>query len=95
MVSFFQKYYVFWSLIAVGLIIFGIIVWEGRHEEMLILFSLPGVLLGMFLFMTNPKKLRMKKSSHDADELLKWSKLKESGAISEAEFEMKKKEILS
>lgn len=95
MVSFFQKYYVFWSLIAVGLIIFGIIAWDGRHEEALILFSLPGVLLGMFLFMTNPKKLRMKKSSHDADELLKWSKLKESGAISEAEFEMKKKEILS
>lgn len=95
MVSFFQKYYVFWSLIAVGLIIFGIIAWDGRHREALILFSLPGVLLGMFLFMTNPKKLRMKKSSHDADELLKWSKLKESGAISEAEFEMKKKEILS
>lgn len=93
MVSFFQKYYVFWSLIAVGLIIFGIIAWDGRHGEALILFSLPGVLLGMFLFMTNPKKLRMKKSSHDADELLKWSKLKESGAISEAEFEMKKKKF--
>lgn len=95
MVSFFQKYRVFWIVVACGLSLLGLVLWNGRHEGPLVLFTIPGVMLGVFMFLTNPnKKHSEKKISNEADELLKWSQLKESGAISEAEYEVKKKEIL-
>ncbi|CCO50085.1 exported hypothetical protein [Vibrio nigripulchritudo SOn1] len=94
MVSFFQKYRVFWILVSCGLSLLGLATWEGRHEEALVLFTIPGIMLGVFMFLTNPNKRHSTKISNEADELLKWSQLKESGAISEAEYEAKKKEIL-
>lgn len=94
MVSFFQKYRVFWIVVACGLSLLGLALWEGRHEESLVLFTIPGIMLGVFMFLTNPNKKHSAKISSEADELLKWSQLKESGAISEAEYEIKKKEIL-
>ena len=46
------------------------------------------------MFLTNPNKSNRIKISNEADELLKWYQLKESGALSEAEYEAKKKEII-
>lgn len=46
------------------------------------------------MLLTNPNKKYPSKISNQADDLLKWSQLKESGAISEAEYEIKKKEII-
>lgn len=94
MISFFQKYRVFWIVVACGLSLLGLVLWEGRREEPLVLFTIPGVMLGVFMFLTNPNKRHSTKIGNEADELLKWSQLKESGAISEAEYEAKKKEIL-
>ncbi len=94
MVSFFQKYRLFWIVIACGLSLLGIVLWNGRYIDALVIFTIPGVMLGVFMFLTNPNKKHSAKISSEADELLKWSQLKESGAISEAEYEIKKKEIL-
>ena len=94
MVSFFQKYRVFWIVISCGLTLLGIVEWEGRDEDFLKLFTIPGVMLGVYMLLTNPNKKHPSKISNQADDLLKWSQLKESGAISEAEYEIKKKEII-
>lgn len=91
---FFQKYRVFWIVVACGLSLLGLVLWEGRREAPLVLFTIPGVMLGVFMFLTNPDKKHSAKVSSEADELLKWSKLKESGAISDAEYQIKKKDIL-
>lgn len=94
MVASFRKYRAFWSVVACGLILLGIVLWEGRYEETLVIFTIPGVMLAVFMYLTNPNKKHSEKIGSQADELLKWSQLKESGAISEAEYEVKKKEIL-
>ena len=72
----------------------GLVPWEGRNEETLVFLTIPGVMLGVFMFLTNPNKSNRIKISNEADELLKWYQLKESGALSEAEYEAKKKEII-
>nr|WP_269452932.1 SHOCT domain-containing protein [Vibrio cholerae] len=46
------------------------------------------------MYLINNNKSNPTKTSNEADELLKWYQLKESGAISEAEYEAKKKEII-
>ncbi|WP_337912529.1 SHOCT domain-containing protein [Vibrio cholerae] len=94
MISFFQKYRVFWIVVACGLSLLGLVLWGGRYEEFLVLFTIPGVMLGVFMCLINNNKSNPTKTSNEADELLKWYQLKESGAISEAEYEAKKKEII-
>jgi len=94
MLSFFQKNRVFWIVFACGLSLFGLYVWEAWDEDGLFFFTIPGVMLGVFMFLTNPNKSNPTKISNEADELLKWYQLKESGALSEAEYEAKKKEII-
>ncbi|HDZ9207670.1 MULTISPECIES: SHOCT domain-containing protein [Vibrio] len=94
MISFFQKYRVFWIVVAFGLSMFGLVLWGGRDAKALVLFTIPGLMLGVFMYLINNNKSNPTKASNEADELLKWYQLKESGAISEAEYEVKKKEII-
>ncbi|HGS4434493.1 TPA: SHOCT domain-containing protein [Vibrio cholerae] len=94
MIPFFQKYRVFWIVVACGLSLLGLAIWEGKHKEPLVFFTIPGIMLGVFIYLINRNKSNPTKTSNEADELLKWYQLKESGAISEAEYEAKKKEII-
>ncbi|MFC6635035.1 SHOCT domain-containing protein [Microbulbifer taiwanensis] len=94
MVSFFQKYRVFWIVVACGLSLLGVVLWGGRFEQFLVVFTIPGIMLGVFMFLTSANKRHSAEVISEADEILKWSQLKDAGAISEAEYEIKKKEIL-
>jgi hypothetical protein len=94
MVPFFQKYRIFLIVVSCGLTLLGLALWKGRHEEPLLLFTIPGVLLGVCTYLINSKGKKSSNVSGDADELIKWNQLKESGAISDEEYEKKKKEVL-
>lgn len=61
------------------------------HPGGLLAISLPGFLVGLVVYLKSPKK---RNSKDAADELLKWTKLKELGSISEEEFEKRKKDLL-
>lgn len=62
------------------------------HPGGLLILSLPGFLVGLVVYLKSPKKRSSGKGA--ADELLKWSQLKESGVITEEEFKAKKKDLL-
>jgi hypothetical protein len=94
MVNFFQKIRIFLIVSSCGLSLFGIFAWNGHDAAYLVLFTLPGVMLGVGTYLVNAKNKNSSQSSGDADELMKWNKLRVSGAISDEEFEKKKKEIL-
>ena len=94
MVPFFQKYRIFLIVVSCGLGLLGLVLWKGHYEEPLVLFTIPGVMLGVSTYLINSKGKSSSTVSGDADELIKWNQLNESGVISDEEYEKKKKEIL-
>ena len=94
MVPFFQKYRIFLIAMSCGLGLLGIVLWDGRYGQPLVLFTIPGVMLGVSTYLINSKGKSSSNVSGDADELIKWNQLKESGVISDEEYEKKKKNIL-
>ena len=91
----FQKFRIFFVIVSCGMILLGLALWDGRKEEFLIMWSIPGFLLGVYLYFTRPVNKQSFTTKNQAEELLKWHQLKESGAISDEEFNKKKKEILN
>ena len=96
MVGFIQKFRIVFILVACGLTLLG---FAAKQPVGFIFFSIPGILLGLLVFLTNPDKTfkvapKAAKSDGLADELLKWHQLKENGVISEQDFEKKKLELL-
>jgi len=93
--AFFQEHRVGLRVTSLALILFGIGtgVADGK-PFFFIVFTIPGVLLGFYLFLSNSKTNRPNNNSNGVDELIKWNQLKESGAISNEEYEKKKSEIL-
>lgn len=92
---FFQKHRVSLIVTSLALILLGTAtgVADGK-PFFFIIFTIPGILLGFYLFLTSSKINRPNNNSTDVDELIKWNQLKESGAISDEEYKKKKKEIL-
>jgi hypothetical protein len=99
--KFIQSNRIMFILISCALILSGLAFTQGRYPEPLFIFFIPGALLGVFLFLTSENRILNKLKGevngkeNSADELLKWNQLKESGVISDVEFESKKKEILN
>ena len=95
MISFFKKYRIFLSAVSAGLCLIALVVLiNGDGADYVIFFGLPAVMLGVGTYLANSKGKDAPNASSEADELIKWNKLKESGAISHDEFDKKKKEIL-
>ena len=99
MTKFIQKYRIFFILLSIALVLLGFIgVLNGKLTG-LIISSIPGLLLGAYLYLTSQKlgKYGTKFYSNNgnvADELLKWHELKEKGVISNEEFKSKKSELM-
>jgi hypothetical protein len=94
MAQFFNKYKIILLVVSCGLSLFGLAIAADGEEKGLVSFTVPGVMLGIYTYLINSKGKITFKGTSDADELMKWSQLKESGAISDDEYEKKKKEIL-
>lgn len=92
MVNLFKKYKIALLVVSCGLGLLGL---ATMNPEGVVLFTIPGVMLGVGTYLVNAKKDNSSKSGGNADELIKWNQLRESGVISDEEFEAKKKEILS
>jgi hypothetical protein len=94
MAQFFKKYKIILLVVSCGLSLLGLASAADGNEEALVVFTIPGVMLGIYTYLINSKGKIAFKGASDADELVKWSQLRESGAISNDEYEKKKKEIL-
>ena len=86
------------ALLSCGLVLFGALL-SMKKEELLgiVLFSLPGVLLAVYLVLKrflHEKSVTPPAADDSANQLLKWHQLREAGAISNEEFQKKKNEIL-
>lgn len=96
MTKFIQNYRVLFIITSFGLTLLGL---ATMNPKGFVAFAIPGILLGVLIYFTAPKKntspdVSARAQDGLADELLKWHKLKETGAISDDEFEAKKKNLL-
>ena len=94
MAQFFKKYKIILLAVSCGLSLLGLASAADGNEDALVVATIPGVMLGIYTYLINSKGKIAFKGASDADELVKWSQLRESGAISNDEYEKKKKEIL-
>jgi hypothetical protein len=96
MKGFIQKYKTPLIVFSCALFLFGLPL---KQPAGFIVFCIPGILLGLVIFLITKGSSPVidfapKKKENTADELLKWQQLKEKGAISEEEFQSKKKQLL-
>lgn len=99
MISLLRKFRVFFILTSCALILFGIAVSADKGEAAgIILFGIPGALLGLLIFLTGTNKKQPNlttEADSPADELLKWHKLNELGVITDEEFLEKKRKLMN
>ena len=90
-----SKVRLFFSVVACGLVMLGISSHVAGEPIGITVLSTPGAMLATYLFLTSPTKHNAVNAMTQVDQLTKWHSLKESGAISEAEYRIKKFEIFN